>query len=339
MYNDDMERLLLNSDPARTPLDAPLSWRALDDLDRITEGRVSGDERVPAPPRRHRARWIALSSIAFLILVSLVAVQTFAPRGGSGGSVEAASPRPLRPTGTPVPFGEAMQNAVAQLERADTSTAEPKRASHFEAWYADTDVDGSGNATSLVSPREQRVRWNADLSGSLLVTAGVAYHPDRPNAIAAATPIAPGTVIRDEKFSAGRMGILYDELPPTDAAAMRDYLVLHSGLADSTDPVHMLDAVAELLGEWTLPPKQESAILLMLASMSGIESLGYVDDRLGRAGLAFRATSPAPDAAFESVLVVSADSGRILSLETVYLGGLDDLDAAPGSVVRYVAWK
>jgi len=224
-----------------------------------------------------------------------------------------------------------MQNAVAQLERADTSTAEPTRASHFEAWYADTHVGGSGNA--LVSPREQRVHWNADLSGSLLVTAGVAYYPDRPNAIAA------GTVLRDEKFGTGRMGILYDVPPPTDAAAMRDYLVLHSGLADSTDPVHMLDAVAELLGEWTLPPKQESAILLMLASMSGIESLGYVDDRLGRAGLAFRATSPTPDASFESVLVVSADSGRILSLETVYLGGLDDLDAVPGSVVRYVAWK
>jgi hypothetical protein len=333
----DLERLMRAADPARTPADAPLTLRAEADLARITAGRESARPDIRRPWTR---RWFAIPAVAFLVLM-IFAVVNVLPIDGQVDRAEAGTPPILTPKGESVPTGEAMAKAIRQLGEATRASDIPRRESEFQAWYVNTEVGAPGESSSTVSPRNTEIHWKEDLSGSQLITVG------RPFSAVDGTTEVPleaaagkeGDVVRDESFSRGRLVVSFRDPAPVDPVAMRDYLVENGGVVDATDPVELLDAVAELMNFWTLTPAQHSAILQMLSTMPGVESYGNVEDRLGRAGFAFRLTSPEPDAHFYSLLVVDAETGRILSLETIYLGGIAELSIAPPAVIRYLAWR
>jgi hypothetical protein len=134
------------------------------------------------------------------------------------------------------------------------------------------------------------------------------------------------------------MGIRFVESPPFSSQEMAAYLANAAGIADMTDPVQVLDSITSLLSEWTLTPMQEAAILKTLSGTNGLEQLGTVSDRLGRPGIAFRAASPT-DTHYVDVLVLSRQTGSILSIEKVYLGGVAELKLSAPAVVAYTAWK
>jgi len=332
MRDDELDAILRSLGGPTADPNAPLSLRAVQDLDRIV-----GGERVGRASRRHISpRWIALPVVAFAAIVATLIGQQVLPVGPAGivDVAQAATPSLLEVSGPALDYEYVMSRALKKLGGV---TAEPQRRTSYEAWYVTTTIDGGEQTYSYVSPQDITVNWNPDLSGQLSVVAAESLVPggkvDLP-----VDPIPAGTVVQEDKFEAGQMGILFQEIPPTDPSSVVDYLAAGAGVADTGDAVQMMDAVGLLLNEWTLSPEQHSAIIQALASVNGIVSLGDVEDRLGRPGWAFTARSPS-DARFEDVFVISKSTGQIASIEKVYLGGVEDYDFAAPAVVSYVAWK
>jgi hypothetical protein len=140
---------------------------------------------------------------------------------------------------------------------------------------------------------------------------------------------------RVHRVDDGSLPRLVEQAPPADAETMDAYL--RASADDENDPVQMTEAVTELLNEWTLPLPHQSAIVRLLTGMPGVTEAGAAIDRLGRRGIAYLADSSADDR-FAAMLVVSASGERILTVETVYRGGVAELDIVPPAVVRSIAW-
>jgi len=327
---EELERRLRRADPATTPPDAQLSVRAEADLRRIITG--SGAKKSP----RRQGRWLALPALGALLVLAFFLVQQVLPSNVSGNQTAmAATPPVLTGTGTPRDFAVFVKEAAAKLRDQEPET--PTRRASYEAWYVNTDFDADGSTFSYVSPQEVTTTWRADLSGEITVVTGTPYLPE--GSIAPDTePTAAGALVREESFGAGEMGIVFAAEPPTDAASMSAYLTEYGGVMDPKDPAQVLEAVGQLLSEWTLSGAEHSALLESLAEVPGFESIGSVTDRLGRAGLGFSAQSPA-DPRFQSILVLDATTGEILSMEKVYLGGVPEFSFDPPTVTSYIAWK
>ncbi|MGV8885519.1 MAG: hypothetical protein ACOH1T_08020 [Microbacteriaceae bacterium] len=229
-----------------------------------------------------------------------------------------------------------MENAIAQLHQAPDG--EVARRSQSEAWFVNTDFEGSDASFSYVSPQTISLDWTAELSGHLLVVAGRPYRPESARGEASGSAAAPGTVLQDETFAPGELGITFASPPPSDVETMRAYLRDSYGYADESDPSVVFDAVTGLLNEWTLSSREHAALLGVLSTLQDVESLGKVDDRLGRPGLAFSARS-ATSKSWESVLVISRELGTVIAVEKVYLGGVEGLNLTPPAVTSYVAWR
>jgi hypothetical protein len=148
-------------------------------------------------------------------------------------------------------------------------------------------------------------------------------------------PDAATLVHRAHRFEGGSLTRIVEQEPPANAEAMDAYV--RACADDENDPVQMTEAVAELLNEWTLPLPHQSAIVRLLAGMAGVTEAGAAIDRLGRRGTAYLAES-STDGRFAAMLVVSAGGDRILTVETIYRGGVAELDIAPPAVVRSIAW-
>jgi hypothetical protein len=220
------------------------------------------------------------------------------------------------------PLVESSASPSRHLSDAPTPRAPesgPQRRAHFDAWYLDVGDHGSPRDATRLAASDHRLEWHADGSGSVVVT------PSEGDSCR--TVLAPAA-----------MRPLFSEPPPASARAMGMYLRESAAVDDATDPVQMMDAVADLLNEWTLPTLHQSAVVLLLAQMAGITSRGVAVDRLGRPGIGYLAESPM-DGRFAHLLVVGDDGDRILAIETIYRGGVDELDIATPAVVRSIAWR
>jgi hypothetical protein len=206
----------------------------------------------------------------------------------------------------------------AEATVAGDSDQRPRRHAHYSVMHLDLGDHGSAPDVRSIRCRELSITWNADLSGDLVVT-------------------TPGCEPVHTTHGPGELTVVFADEPPTAPHAMDAYLRSGASVDDASDPVQLVDAVAELLGEWTLPARHQSAIVLLLARMAGITETGAAVDPLGRPGTAFLASSPTDDR-FAAVLTVSDDGARILSVETVYRGGIPELDLAVPVVVRSIAW-
>jgi hypothetical protein len=196
--------------------------------------------------------------------------------------------------------------------------AGPERRAHYESWHLDLGDHGSAPGLRPIRAREHRVTWLPDGSGTVVVD----------------TTGGPSTL---SSYGAGGLPVVFPDAPPAATRAMHAYLRAGASVDDATDPVQIIDAVAELLNEWTLPARHQAAIVLLLARMDGITETGTAIDPLGRAGTAYLATSP-NDPRFCAVLTVSEQGDRILAIETVYRGGIPELDIPAPTVVRSIAW-
>ena len=329
--HDDLGDLMKSSDPARTPANAPLDGRALFDLGEILADRPARRLKHPS----QRVRWFLIPAAA-LAVIALVFLQILPSNHRPGDSAMAATPPLLQPSTTHESFADAMDKAIAQLSDQPNPVLEPERHAKFEAWYLDTDFDKHEVPTSYVSPQEQTTIWNSDLSGSLTIRAGRSTHysDDVP---ASTTPPAQGTVLQADVFEAGDMGISNPAVPPTTSVEMLSYLQAATGKGADATSSDLLDSVTSLLSEWTLPSRSESAVLEALKSFGELKLAGSVTDRLGRNGYAFSAVDSGQH--FERLIVISTSTGRILSTEKIYIGGLKDLSIPSPSVVSYTAWK
>lgn len=330
---DELGALMRSSDPARTPIDAPIDARALLDLEEITAGRPT---RVGTFKRARRgARWFVVPALA-LAVIALVILQILPTSHRPADSAVAATPPLLKASPSYESFTDAMDKAIAQLSSYPLDGTEPQRSARFEAWYLNTDFDKHDMPSSDVSPQEISLDWSADLSGTLTVTAGTSIRSTDIH-VSDSTPAARGTILQSDIFKAGEMGISNPVLPPADPTEMLRYLQAATGKGSDATNSDLLDAVTTILNEWTLSGDRQIAVLQALKSVGHFTEMGTVTDRLGRRGNAFATTDEGHN--FQRLVVISTSTGKILSTEKIYLGGLKDLKIDSPSVVTYTAWK
>lgn len=330
--DESLARAMKAADRARTPADAPMSLRAEADLQRILD---SEPEMSRTREHRPRRRWIGVSVLAALAVLILAIAQSTIPHLPGEQSAAAVTPPLLHGDGMPIGLEAVVKQAKAVL----AGDAESHRSAAYSAWFLQTDVAADPTATvSYVSPQDITTTWNPDLSGRMLTVAG---NPIATGDTSAGLPQdlpTPGTVIQDDSFAQGEMGILYTRTPPTNADAMRAYLAEGAGITDETDPVQMVDAAQLLLAEWTLGRAAQRALLDVLSTLTA-QPMGAVTDRLGRGGVGFVMAS-STDKRYEDILILAPQTGAVLGIEKVYLGGVPDYAAlTTPAVISYLAWK
>lgn len=333
MNDEELDNLMRRVDPAQTTQDLRLESEILRDLIHITKPETS----APQVHTRYAWPWLAVPGIIAAVLAVAVFVQVWNPLGAVHSA--AATPPLLTLTPTSLDLEDVMGRALSQLSTSNDREAE--RQAHYEGWYLQTEVGESGESTSVVTPQQMELVWTPELSGTLKVTAGSSYVPSEGETVAPADGLAPtpGEVIQMQDFAAGDMPVLFRGPPPDSADEMRTYLEEAAGIGPGANVLGYLDAVRVLLSEWTPSAQQMSSILTVLRAFGDeLEVAGEVTDRLGRPGIAVRVSSET-SSHFQYLLIVSRDTGRIIALETIYLGGLAELDLPTPCVTDYIAWK
>lgn len=308
-----LERMLIDADPAPTPRDAAPDARALATRDRII--------RTATAPRRRRARTIGWAS--GLVAVAASAAVAFTLMMPSGAAI-AGTPSPLAfsDSGT---VGEIVDAAGEDLA-AVPGPAEPERHVRSASWTLSLDDD-------LITPQFTVLTWNPDLSGRTVMYAGVPYESSDAVANNRAEVRSSGEVTMDLAMAPGEFVTPVPEAPGASReelmAALRAF-----GMPQSPDAFEVATAITSLIEQWTLTNDQHAELLAIVENTEAVEALGTSTDRLGRPVLGMRMVSA--DGAASDVLLVSADTGRIVGLETT---ALRDVGAAPaGAVTGYRMW-
>lgn len=327
MNDDDFEAALRRADPARETRD-----ERTEEQRRAALAAIVSAPRGRRLPRRARVRpAFALAAAAAAVVAGVVGIQLWHP----AATAHAATPPLLDITPVDATVEEVLDDAVARLDAAPD--AGPRRGSSTEGWYIQIDV-GESESSSVISPQRREYTWNDDLSGRVLVTAGESYSvvdgvpapPDDP------TAPEPGTVLVEEEFAAGDAPVSLRNPPSTEADELRTRLAVYTGTPPRTAG-SVVSALRSLLDEWTLGPRENAALLELLREHADdLTVAGEVVDRLGRPGIALRSSDRAH---FDTLLILSAETGAPLALETIYVGGLDELDLEPPSVVEYILWR
>lgn len=325
MTDDEFAELMRRADPARATPQVVTE----DDI-RANLAQVKRKARLA---RRRRQGLIALPAAAAL-LTALFVIQ---PWGGGAVPAQAATPPMLGVTPIEADVEQVVARALEQLAASPEDHSE--RRAEFEGWYVELEEQGGVLSSPVVAPQRLLVQWRDDLSGRVTVTAGKAYVPDHGHSAPPPedTAPAPGTILSDDTFPPGEMPVQYRGTPPSSASEMRVFLQI-GGAPPAGGGSGYLQAVQALLSEWTLSAPQQAAVLQVLASLNGVSVSGDTTDRLGRAAIALR-FSGQEHPEFEYLILLGAESGRIIALERLYVGGLDELDLPVPSVMSYTAWR
>lgn len=311
--NAVLERMLSEADPAPTPRDAAPDARALATRDRIL--------RTSTAPSRRRVRAVGWAS--GLVAAAACAAVAFTLMMPTGAAV-AGTPSPLA-------FGESETVAeivdAAEVDLAAVpGPAEPERHVRAASWTLSLD-------DAKITPQFSVLTWNADLSGRVVMYAGVPYESTDAVANNSAEVRSSGEVTMDLVMAPGEFSTPVPEAP----GASHDELMaaLHAfGMPDSPNAFEVATAITSLIEQWTLTNAQHAELLSIVENTAGVEGLGIATDRLGRSVLGMRMVSGDGDAS--NVLLVSADTGRIVGLETI---ALRDVGGAPvGAVTGYRMW-
>ncbi|HEX4306436.1 MAG TPA: CU044_5270 family protein [Solirubrobacterales bacterium] len=173
----------------------------------------------------------------------------------------------------------------------------------------------SGWSVMVPAEREDWISLDGSRKGRLRESAGRAYFlsaGQRAGWLAAGSPPLPREGTKESTVSGGG-GVAEPADLPDDPAALR------AGIEDGTllgphhprDEVEAFDAIGELLGQASLPAAERSALFEAAAELPDIESLGEVDDPLGRPGIGIAITDSA--AATRHELVVDPGTSALLA--------------------------
>lgn len=328
---DSLERDLRAANPLRSRRTDPLSARAEADLASILSGDAAPAAAVtPLRPKRRAARFAwALAAVAALTAATVITVTTLSVN--TPPSV--AAPPALDATPIDEPLDAVIDRLASLAEEHIPAGSSLEQVLDYEAWYSDVTITPT-ETTHYVQPVEIRQVRHADLSGTFTTTAGrIRWGTPPPDGSAH----EPGSIISEDTFAAGEFPTIYPTPPPTDAAEMRDYFAVANWDPDATSG-EWFAAIESLAYDWKLDGPQTAAVLEFISTLPGVEVAGYVTDRLGRDGIAITTTTRL-DGAFTDTLIFDSSTGRLLSSEQVYRGGLKQLDIPYPTVFSYVAWK
>ena len=234
---------------------------------------------------------------------------------------------------------QVISESISTLDSSVDGLPRAERHARSEGWFIQLEVGDLNTAPAFITPEESVLTWDERLSGTLTVSAGRSYSPTDPKFLKEAPGIpTPGTILRKETFGPGEAPVLFQVSPMDDPTAMKAYLAKYSGIPDDADASAYLEAVRLLLSEWSLTPRQHASILRILQALGGMHLGGETTDRLGRPAIAIRVAPLQPDG-YENLLLLSRDSGEMIALETIYVGGVLELALPVPTVASYVAWK
>lgn len=307
-----LERALTDADPARTPLDAEPDAAALRARDRIIQNAAT-----PHPRRRAALTWA--TGVVAAAAAAVIAVAVVVPQG----TAVAETPRPLdfADAGTVASTVESAREALFD----GAGPAEAERVVTTASWTYSVDSD-------LITPQLSILTWEPDLSGTVLTFDGVPYDPADAEANQAEV-VSGGEVTSELVMQPGDFNTPVPDVPGDSPDEVRAMLTAF-GMPEDPSAFDVMTAISSAIDQWTLTDAQQSEMVRLLGDAEGVSALGSATDRLGRAVTGLRVVSP--DGGVSDVLLLSADTGRIVGSERT---ALTDLDTVPtGAVVGYRMW-
>ena len=316
--------------------DGPLDGRAEHRLQRLLNEPRPGRRFRPLPAsagRTGRARLVwGLAATAVVLVIAVNAVL-----GDPGTSRAVAAPRPLtvHAASAPVPLRDMV--ALADAAAAAGSPG-PRKGTHVQSWS----LGMSDGKPPVTLPEERVVRWRADASHTELVVATDPRRPSRPVLTdEGGEPhlVADGHVISRTTYPPMWSDAPPEAPPPHTAARLRVYLTeIARTQADrgtaALSTAELLDAVAELLGHWTLGARESAAVVRLFAGTGGLRPAGEVTDRLGRPGHAYVYDARG----VRHMLILEPRTGAVLGMEDTFTEDAPEYGVKAGAVMGYSAW-
>lgn len=232
---------------------------------------------------------------------------------------------------------ELLTDLARQLRTSDEPDPAPPGAPQqivMQNWGLVTTVGAPGEKVPppFVEPTEMTLTRYPDGSWSQVAVAGIPYDtqgdkvedPDAP---------PPGTELWRIDQTAAERAYMFPDPLPEDADDLRRTM-LDIGFADESSPNEWLSLTGGLLMERVLRPREEAAVLEVLAGV-GLDLAGTTTDRLGREAYVLE-TPPSDVDLVDRILITPA--GHIVALETVYVGH-DRTDIPSPAVVSYMAFE
>ena len=323
--DDDIENAFGRLDPARDLTDEKID---------VARGRAAlaaaiAPQSVPARRAPARRRRILAGATAFAMTAIVAIVVPLVGLDSTHANGYGPQPLPFTPLDQSV--SQVVDEARANLRDDSTGVEKAVRESMSNGWFAEISGNVTDDALTAIRPQNRHLVWTEDLSGRETVTAGTPYLPD-------GTPVvdpvpAPGTVLFDTTYEAGGFASPYSATPAADPDALAVILAGPAGGAAET-----MNGMASLLNTWTIPNSVHAALLDVLADDSRVSVEGSTSDRAGRPAIGLRASSTLHPW-FDVIVLISADTGRIVGVEEIYTGLDDQLAIPPGTITSYTLWE
>lgn len=324
MTDEELERLLRQSNPATIPVDDPLTLRHRSMLDRIVEGPY------PEPQRPRKLAWLVTVPVAAVLAVVVAMVlHPFATP-----SAAAWGPVPLTYVSSSTSLEETIGMAVDRA-RASTVSGPAERGAVSTSWNLQVNDAGTPQQVTEIVPSVADLTWAKDLSGRLVTSVGKPYRADGSGAppMDGDTPHA-GDIIDDRVYGPGDYPALVSDAQTLDRRGIES--LLSAVMTDPALPGDALPIVQGLLSEWTLTGEQHADLVEALMAYGNLRLLGTTTDRLGREVIGVGAPSSSDR---EATFFLSAGSGRVIGVEHTVVGTDDILGVPQGTVISYTMWK
>ncbi|MEJ1088452.1 hypothetical protein WDU99_08995 [Microbacterium sp. Mu-80] len=317
---DDLDRIFRAVRPNRTHNGLDAKRIAL------REDIIRGTHTTPRTSKRPRFVWAGLTAgIASVAVAAFVAASVLAP----GHQASALTPPKLHYSSAP-----ALADVIETARQTLASSAGPRQMSHVESvsWGWSVEIEES-RIESV--PQAITFDWAPGEPASATILAGDSYWSgdDRPPGVRP-SPYQPGDLIDEIETSAADLtlpGPLMD-LADADAGSLEAALEVF-GIDDDPTSGELLAAIDGVMQYWTLSNAQQSHLLDLLAATGDVRVRGATTDRVGREVIGLEVSSPVPERT--STLFVSADSGRLVGIETELSRPFEDL---PAGVISYTMW-
>lgn len=366
---DDLDARLRAANPSSVRRGDPVSESGLELLASLKSGAPE-ENVIPMVRKRRTLTPLAGAAAAAVTLVAVVVALSGGPGSqfahDSGGMPEAASM--AAPVVLPLTFDDASGMAEADgaegteelLSGLASLAGESARVSGVRQSSWDLSFEaydgGAGQSTSSDSGRGVELHSSDGFGDQGGDASGEEVEESAESGVDDTDAWERSDEGSIETFSQDSMGPMMDEpgtdystgsgmgwVPvstevsdlPTDPSGVGEFLREYGGLGRSDLPSYLV-TIRWLMLDYTLTPEQDSALLEFLAGQQGLESRGYTVDRGGRDAYAFSALDGAP-VNLEYQLLVSPETGRILSMETVYVGPPAG-DLASPAVLEYTLW-
>ncbi|MEU8590103.1 CU044_5270 family protein [Streptomyces sp. NPDC048664] len=317
-----------NPVPALDPRyqDGPLGHEAERALNRLLHSDRAPTRRHPLARRR---TWVLAATAAGAVLALVL------PLTGPAGTPAAAAPPPLsiRSGSRPLPLA-----GLASRVAAGHGSLPLRQGTHVQTWSLGLS-DGAGSRPPITLPEERIVRWEADGSHSELVVATDPRKPGKPvlsDADGGPRLVRDGHVLHRQTYGPSWSDAPPQAQPPHSASTLRSYLEEIDTTTSVDDTPALLDAVSQLLDNWTLGSPETTALLRVLAQAKGLRPAGAVTDRLGRPGQAYVYDDAAH--AGRGMLILDPATGAVLGLETTATRDDPAFGLRSGDVLTYSAW-